>query len=114
MVDKNLTELLSKVKTATKQAADATVRQAKIARLRFDIMTLHSEKAKYLQSIGSHVFSLYKQKSTFDQAALFSDLEVEIGNVESVDRRIEAIEAQLQAQHAESTDNIEVKDVTSK
>jgi hypothetical protein len=109
MVEKNLTELLSKVKSATKQAANATVRQAKIARLRFDLMALHSEKAKHLQNMGTHLYSLYKQKATFDQTAIFSNLEIEIGNTESVDRRIEAIEAQLEAQQA---DNIEVKDVT--
>ena len=78
MVENNLTGLISKMKTATKQAANETMRQAEIARLRFDLMTLHSEKAKYLQNIGSSLFSLYKQKSNFDQNSLFSDCSIKV------------------------------------
>ncbi len=109
MTENNLSGLLTKVKAVTKQAADATVRQTKIARLRFDLMTLHGEKAKHLQNIGSHLISLYKSKTAFDHTALFSELETDISNIESLDRRIGAIEAQLEALHA---DSIEIKDIT--
>ncbi len=109
MVDNNLTGIFNKVKMATQQVADATVRQAKIARLRFDLMALHSEKAKHLQNIGSHLLSLYKQQAFFDQAKLFAELDPDIMAIESLDKRAEAIEAQLQAHQA---DEIEVKDIT--
>jgi hypothetical protein len=105
----NISGIFNKVKTATQQMADATVRKAKIARLRFDIMALHSERARHLQNIGSNLFSLHKQKQKFDQTELFSQLQTEIDAIESIDKRIEVVEAQLQAQQA---DSIEVKDIT--
>jgi len=105
----NISGIFNKVKTATQQMADATVRKAKIARLRFDIMTLHSERARHLQNIGNHIFSLYKQQAFFDQAKLFAEIDPDLIEIESLDRRVEAVEAQLQAQQA---DNIEVKDIT--
>jgi len=109
VVEDKLAGILNKVKAVTKQAADATVRQAKIARLRFDLMAVHSEKGKYLQNMGNHLFSLYKQKAKFTGTQLLSDLETEIEAIETLDRRAEAIEAQLQAQQE---DTIEVKDIT--
>ncbi len=67
MADNNLGNLFSKVKAATKQAADATAKHAKLARLRINLMTLHSERNRYLQNIGSQLFSFYKQGKKFDQ-----------------------------------------------
>jgi hypothetical protein len=109
--ENNLAGILNKVKMATQQVADVTVRQAKIARLRFDIMTLHSERAKHLQSIGNHLFSLYKQEDKFTQTQLYSQLQPDLDLIESVDSRIEAIEAQLQVHQ---NDSIEIKDITPK
>jgi hypothetical protein len=63
-----------------------------------------------LQAIGADILKLHKEKSTFDQTKLFGQLQSQLDNIQSVDKRIEALEAQLEAQHA---DNIEVKDVTS-
>src|SRR5579864_941523 len=96
MVEKNFTEILSKVKSATKQAADATVRQAKIARLRLDLMALHGEKGKHLQSIGNYLYTLYKEKASFDNTSIFTPLISELASIESIERRIEAIEAQIE------------------
>lgn len=100
-----------KVKSATKQAADTTAKQAKIAKFRMNLMTLQTEKSRYLQTIGIRVYSMYSQSKKLDQGNLLSEVKDDLGNIERIDARIVEIEeniAELQSKEAE----LEVKDVT--
>jgi len=102
---------LQKVKSATKQAADTTAKQAKIAKFRMNLMTLTTEKSRYLQTIGIRVYSMYIQSKKLDQGNLLEQVKDDLGNIERIDARIEEIEeniAELQSKEAE----LEVKDVT--
>jgi hypothetical protein len=100
-----------KVKSATKQAADTTAKQAKIAKFRMNLMTLQTEKSRYLQTIGIRVYSMYSQSKKLDQGNLLGEVKDDLGNIERIDARIGEIEeniAELQSKEAE----LEVKDVT--
>jgi len=102
MEENNLGNIFNKVKAATKRAADATSRQAKLTGLRIKLMTLHSQRNQHLQNIGTWLFSFYKQGKKFDQSLLVVELKDEIANIEQIDRQTEAIEAQIQAQEVDS------------
>lgn len=100
-----------KVKSATKQAADTTAKQAKIAKFRMNLMTLQSEKSRYLQTIGIRVYSMYTQTQKLDQGNLLGEVKDDLGNIERIDARIAELEeniAELKSKEAE----LEVKDVT--
>lgn len=105
----SLGNLINKVKEVTKQAVDGTARQAKLARLRLNLMTLHTERNRHLQNIGGSLFASYKQNKTFDQAWLYAELQNEFSAVEQLDRQADAIEVQIRAHEVEA---VEVKDVT--
>jgi len=110
MTDKNIGDIFNKVKAVTKLAADATTKQAKLAGLRIRIMTLHAEKNQHLQNIGSWIYSGHKQGKEFDQSTFSIDLKNDIEAIDGIDRQVEAIEAQIQAQ--EEADSVSVKDIT--
>ena len=109
MPENNLGNLFNKVKTVTKQAADATAKHAKLTRLRLKLMTLHSNRNQRLQNIGTWIFSFHKQGKKFDQGVLGLELKDDIAAVEEMDKQVEAIEAQIQAIEENA---ISVKDVT--
>jgi hypothetical protein len=100
-----------KVKSATKQAADTTAKQAKIAKFRMNLMTLQTEKSRYLQTVGIRVYTMYLNIKSLDGARLFEDVKDDLGNIERIDVRMQDIEeniAELQSKQAE----LEIKDVT--
>ena len=111
MVENDISSIFNKVKEVTKRAADATARQAKLARLRISLMTVHSSKSQHLQNIGSWVFSFYKQGKQFDHSVITMELKDEIAAIEELDRQAEAIEAQIQAKEEDAVD-VEFKDIT--
>jgi hypothetical protein len=111
MTENDINSIFNKVKAVTQRAADATARQAKLARLRISLMTLHSGRNQHLQNIGSWLFSFHKQDKKFDQSVFTEELKSEIAAIEEIDRQVEAIEAQIQAQQQEK-DTVEVKDTT--
>jgi len=100
-----------KVKAVTKQAADMTAKQAKIAKLRMNVMTLQTEKGRFLQTMGIRLQSMYSQTGTINAASLLEQVKGELGNIERINQSLAEIEeniAELQSKEAE----LEVKDVT--
>jgi hypothetical protein len=111
MTPSSFDNFFQKVKTSAKQAADTTAKQAKIAKFRMNLMTLHTEKSRYLQTIGVRVYSMYSQTKTLDPGRLFDEVKDDLGNIERIDIRVQEIEeniAELKSKDAE----LEIKDVT--
>lgn len=76
-----------------------------------NLMTLQTEKSRYLQTVGIRVYSMYLNKKSLDASRLFDEVKDDLGNIERIDLRMQEIEeniAELQSKQAE----IEVKDVT--
>ncbi|PWU01953.1 MAG: hypothetical protein C5B53_02265 [Candidatus Melainabacteria bacterium] len=101
-----------KVKSATKQAADNTAKQAKIAKYRMNLMTLQTEKSRFLQTVGIRVYTMFLQNSRILGDQLFDQVKDDLGNIERIDVRMQELEeniAELKSKDAE----LEIKDVTS-
>src|SRR6516164_9158277 len=103
--------IFNKVKTVTKQAADTTAKQAKIAKFRMNLMTLQTEKSRLLQTIGARVHYMYSEKKALDAGELIEQIKDELGNIERIDIRVQEIEQQIAELQAKDA-NIEVTDVT--
>ncbi len=104
--------LFNKVKAVTKQAADTTAKQAKLAKFRMNLMTLQTEKSRFLQTIGSRLYFMYAQSKSIDTPLLLEQIQDELHQIERIDIRMEEIEeniAELQSKDAE----LEIKDVTA-
>jgi hypothetical protein len=102
----------NKVKTATKQAATTTAKQAKIAKYRMNLMTLQTEKSRYLQTVGIRVYTMFLQNRRILADQLFDQVKDDLGNIERIDEHMQELEeniAELKSKEAE----LEVKDVTS-
>jgi hypothetical protein len=101
-----------KVKSATKQAADNTAKQAKIAKYRMNLMTLQTEKSRYLQTVGIRVYTMFLQNRRILGDQLFDQVKDDLGNIERIDVRMQELDeniAELKSKEAE----LEIKDVTT-
>jgi hypothetical protein len=103
----NFDNIFNKVKTVTKKAADGAGKQAKVAKLKMNTMTLQTEKSRHLQTIGARTYSIYLEKHELDGQSLFEQIKEEFDQVERIDRKILEIEeqiAEIQAAHVEVSD----------
>lgn len=103
--------ILEKVKSVTKQAADTTAKQAKIARFRMNLITMQTEKGRSLQTIGSRLYAMYAQSRTLEPTALLEQINEELGNIERIDTRMQELDesiSKLQLKDAA----LEVHDIT--
>jgi hypothetical protein len=101
-----------RVKSATKQAADTTAKQAKIAKYRMNMMTLQTEKSRYLQTVGIRVYTMFLENRRILGDQLFDQVKDDLGNIERIDVRMQELEeniAELKSKEAE----LEIKDVTA-
>jgi len=101
-----------KVKSATTQAADNTAKQAKIAKYRMNLMTLQTEKSRYLQTVGIRVYTMFLQNRRILGDQLFDQVKDDLGNIERIDVRMQELDeniAELKSKEAE----LEIKDVTT-
>src|SRR5437868_10679350 len=103
--------LINKFKSSTKNAADQMSRTAKIAKIKMDIMTLHSERAKQLQTIGDRTYNLYRDKNGIDGNILVERIRHEITQIERIDGRVRDMENQITELHAMAPSS-EVVDAT--
>jgi len=109
MTPPNFQDIVNKVKLVTKNAADTTARQAKIAKLRMNLLTLQTEKSRHLQAVGIRAYALYTTDGKIDSQKFTEQIGDELSQIERIDKRVFEIEEQigeLQVPH------IEVKDVT--
>jgi len=103
--------LFNKVKSATKHAADSTARQAKIAKLKMNLMTIQTEKSRHLQTIGIRTYEMYLQKKKLEGDGLLEQVRDELGQMSRIDAKIHELEEEI-AQIQASAANVEVSDVT--
>ena len=101
--------IFNKVKTVTKKAADSTAKQAKVAKLKMNTMTLQTEKSRHLQTIGARTYAIYLEKHQLDGQSLLDQIKEEFEQVERIDRKILEIEEQIADIQ---TAHVEVSDVT--
>lgn len=101
--------IFSKVKAATKEAADKTGKAAKAAKLRVNIKTLEMEKNRHLQTIGLRTYLLYAENKSLDGNALFERVKDELTQIERAEERIKELEQEIQDINSQSLD---VEDVT--
>jgi seryl-tRNA synthetase len=103
--------LINKVKSVTKQAADTTARQAKIVKLRMNLTTLQTEKSRHLQTIGIRVQEMYTSIQKLDGDSLYEKVKDELAQLSRIDTKIGELEAEI-AQIQASANAVEVSDVT--
>jgi hypothetical protein len=102
---------INKVKTATKQTADYAATKAKIGKLKINTMTLNTEKARHLQTIGLRAYNLHQEKNGIDGTVLKERIRDEISQIERIESKIKEIESEIAGLEA-STQHVEVTDVT--
>jgi hypothetical protein len=113
MTPPDLGNILNKVKSATKQAADQTSRLAKIAKLKTNVLTLNAEKDRHLKTIGIRAYILFKDEKSKDGAELMDRVKDELAQIERIETKISELNveiADLQAGNA----HVDVTDVTEK
>jgi len=103
--------LFNKVKTATKQAANSTARQAKIAKLKMNLMTIQTEKSRHLQTVGIRAYDMHNKIQKLDGDSLLDQVRDELGQLARIDTKIADINAEI-AQIQASATAVEVEDVT--
>jgi hypothetical protein len=103
--------LFNKVKSATKHAADSTARQAKIAKLKMNLMTIQTEKSRHLQTIGIRTYEMYLRTKKLDGDGLLEQVRDELGQMSRIDAKIKELEEEI-AQIQASAASVEVSDVT--
>lgn len=103
--------LVNKVKSVTKQAADSTAKIAKIGKLKTNVMTLKSEKGRHLSTIGLRAYTLFTENNKIDGVALQEKVRDEIAQIERIESRIREIESEIADLQA-STQHVDVTDVT--
>jgi hypothetical protein len=103
--------LINKVKSATKHAADSTARQAKIAKLKMNLMTIQTEKSRHLQTIGIRTHEMFNRIQKLDGDALLDLVRDELGQLSRIDVKMAEITAEI-AQIQASANAVEVEDVT--
>jgi hypothetical protein len=103
--------IFNKVKSVTKQAADTTAKQAKIAKVKMNLMTLQTEKSRHLQTVGIRTYSIYSQHQKIDGQALFEQIKEEFLQIDRIDGRIKELEAQIAEIHASGA-QVDVADIT--
>jgi hypothetical protein len=112
MTPSTFENIFNKVKSVTKQAANTTAKQAKLAKYRLNLMTLQTEKGRFLQTIGIQVHSMYSRTKTLDPDILLEQITTELGNIERIDRKSSEIEEQIAELQARDL-NVEVRDITN-
>ncbi|HEY9786764.1 MAG TPA: hypothetical protein V6D17_15285 [Candidatus Obscuribacterales bacterium] len=102
--------LFSKVKAATKEAADKTAQAAKAAKIRVNIKTLEMEKNRHLQTIGLRTYLLYNENKSIDGNTLYDRIKEELNQIEHNEERIKELETEIQ--ELQSQGHVDVSDVT--
>jgi hypothetical protein len=108
----NFDNILNKVKSVTKQAADTTGRQVKKVKLQTNIMTLNTEKGRHVTTIGTRAYAMFAESNAIDGKALLDKIRDEIAQIERIDSRIRELESEI-ADLAANTQHVDVEDVTN-
>ncbi|MFN8553843.1 MAG: hypothetical protein U0103_20405 [Candidatus Obscuribacterales bacterium] len=111
----NFDNLVNKGKGLLKQAADQTARIAKIGKLNTNVMTLRSENARHLQTVGLRAYTLFSENNKIDGTVLQEKVRDEIAQIERIEKRIKEIEDEItelrEKSHVDVTDITEDDDV---
>jgi hypothetical protein len=105
--------LFSKVKSVTKQAADTTARQAKLAKLKMNLLTLQTEKSRHYQTIGIRTHDMYGRLQRIDGQVLLDQVQEDLAQLARIDQRVLELEEEVAAVQA-SANQVEVADVTER
>ena len=93
---------VNKVKAVTKDAADKTSKQAKIAKLKINMKTLDMEKNRHFQTIGLRTFILWTEGQNLD--GLQDRIHDELTQIERAEARIKEMEAEVAEIQTHSVD----------
>src|SRR5271168_4569775 len=102
--------LINKVKSATKQAADQTSKLARVAKLKTQVYSLNSEKSKLLNTIGLRAYIMFAEENSMDGAALKERIKDEIAQIKRIEGRIAELNSEI-ADLQSNTGSVDVEDV---
>jgi hypothetical protein len=111
MPNSNFENIMNKVKSGAKQAAEQTGRAAKAAKLKMSAMSLTNEKTGHLQTIGQRCYTLFTENQHIDGAVLQGKITEELNQIERIEVKIRELEAEISHLQS-STQHVDVTDVT--
>ncbi len=111
MPSSSFDNILDKLKTTTRQAADQIQRMAKVSKLKMKGLSLAGEKARCLQTVGKKTYQFIKGNNPVDGNVLVATLEDEITEIEHIESRIRDVENQVE-DLINSMREAKVKDIT--
>jgi len=111
MAPSGFDSIFNKVKSVTKHAADSTARQAKIAKLKMNLLTLQTEKSRHFQTIGIRAHDMFGRLQKLDGQILLEQVKGELEQLERIDNKVRELEEEVASIQA-SAGAVEVSDVT--
>jgi len=103
--------IMNKVKSVSKQAAEQTGRAAKAAKLKMNAMSLNTEKTGHLQTIGQRCYTLFTENQHIDGAVLQAKITEELKQIERIEAKIRELDVEISDLQA-SSHHVDVTDVT--
>ena len=102
--------LINKVKSGAKQAAESTQKLTRIAKLKTNVYSLNSEKSKLLGTIGIRAYILLAEENSTDGVALKDRVRDEIAQIQRIETRIAELNHEIT--ELQETSHVDVEDVT--
>jgi hypothetical protein len=102
--------IINKMKSGAKQAADQTQKLARIAKLKTNVYSLNSEKSKLLGTIGLRAYILLAEENSTDGVALKDRVRDEIAQIQRIETRIAELNQEIS--DLQSTAHVDVEDIT--
>jgi hypothetical protein len=102
--------IINKMKSGAKQAAEQTQKLARVAKLKTNVYSLNSEKSKLLSTIGIRAYIFLAEENSTDASVLKERVKDEINQIKRVEARI--AELNLEIADLQATGQFDVEDVT--
>jgi hypothetical protein len=102
--------IIGKMKSGAKQAADQTQKLARVAKLKTNVYSLNSEKSKLLSTIGIRTYIFLAEEDSTDGLVLKDRVKDEIAQIQRIETRI--LELNSEITELQSSAHVDVEDVT--
>jgi hypothetical protein len=102
--------LIGKMKSGAKQAADQTQKLARVAKLKTNVYSLNSEKSKLLSTIGIRTYIFLAEENATDGVVLKDRVKDEIAQIQRIETRISELNSEIT--ELQSHAQVDVEDIT--